>query len=107
MSRSRRCLCCRRKARVNEHGLCPECAVCLHCEERPSVHALGLCEDCHATPGIRSLYVRRRNWTPEWELHLRRKTAEVQRALKLEKLKKIEARTLGPRPLNHRPPSIA
>jgi hypothetical protein len=65
MSRPRTCLCCRRKASLNEHALCPECAVCLHCEKRPSVHPLGLCQRCHATPGIRLLYVRRRGWTTE------------------------------------------
>ena len=82
MPRRRVCACCRRKGRLNDHGLCPDCAVCLHCERRPGVHALGLCEACLADPGVRALYRRRRGWTPEWELHLRRKTAEVQRELR-------------------------
>ena len=82
MPRARLCPCCRRKGPLNEGGFCAECAVCLHCERRPSAHALGLCERCHAAPGVRVLYVRRRGWTTEWELHLRRKTAEVQRELR-------------------------
>jgi hypothetical protein len=76
------CACCRRKVRLNRHGLCPDCAVCLHCERRPSVDPLGLCERCAATPGVRATYTRRRGWTPAWEMHLRRKTEEVQRALR-------------------------
>ena len=82
MSQRRTCLCCRRRRWLNKHHLCPECAVCLHCEKCPSVNALGLCESCHAHEAIRTLYERREHWTPEWELHLRRKTAEVQRELK-------------------------
>jgi hypothetical protein len=82
MPRARLCICCRRKGQLNERRFCPDCAICLHCEKRPSAHALGLCERCHDTPGVRVLYLRRRGWTPEWELHLRAKTAEVQRALK-------------------------
>jgi hypothetical protein len=82
MPRRRLCPCCHRKGPLNEHGFCPECATCLHCEQGPSVHAHGLCATCAAEPGIRPLYRRGHHWTPEWEQHLRRKTAEVQRELK-------------------------
>jgi hypothetical protein len=42
----------------------------------------GLCERCHRCRPIRALYRRRHGWTPEWEMHLRRKTAEVQALLR-------------------------
>ncbi len=84
MPRKRICLCCERRGSLNEHDLCPECAVCLHCEKQPSVDPLGLCEQCVAAPGVQEVYTRRRGWTTEWELHLRRKTAEVQAALRRE-----------------------
>jgi hypothetical protein len=57
--------------------------LCVHCEQRPSVSPLGLCAVCHAVKGIRLLYVRRRGWTPQWELHLRRLTARAQQGLPL------------------------
>jgi hypothetical protein len=76
------CRCCRREGALNERRLCPECAVCLHCERRPSVSARGLCRRCHGCRDIRALYRRSHQWTPAWELHLRRKTAEVQAALR-------------------------
>jgi len=56
---------------------------CVHCEQRPSATALDLCSDCHANKGIRVLYLRRRGWTPEWELHLRRLTARAKQRLPL------------------------
>lgn len=46
--------------------------VCIHCERRPSLSAHGLCGICEASPGVRLLYHRRRGWTPQWEMHLRR-----------------------------------
>jgi hypothetical protein len=57
--------------------------LCVHCEQRPSVTALDLCSVCHANKGIRVLYLRRRGWTPEWELHLRRLTARAKQRLPL------------------------
>ena len=57
--------------------------LCLHCERRPSATALGLCSVCHAVKGIRVLYLRRRGWTPEWELHLRRLTERAKQRLPL------------------------
>jgi hypothetical protein len=73
------CRCCRRRrGRLNECGLCRDCEVCLHCERRPAVGELGLCDRCLARPCIVTLYRRGANWSPEWEMHLRRKTAEVQ-----------------------------
>jgi hypothetical protein len=57
--------------------------VCLHCEQRPSVNGLGLCAVCNAVKGIRVLYLRRRGWTPEWELHLRRLTQRARLRLPL------------------------
>ncbi len=78
------CRCCRRVVCCKERALCADCAVCLHCECQPSVNALGLCARCSAVSGIRRLYVRSAHWTPEWEQHLRRKTAEIQRALRMQ-----------------------
>jgi hypothetical protein len=58
--------------------------ICLHCEGAPSVNGLGLCRSCNAVGGIRVLYaVRRRDWTPEWERHLRRLAWRAQRGLPL------------------------
>ena len=59
-------------------------SVCLHCERRPSAGLLGLCAVCHARPCIRVLYaVRRRDWTPEWEAHLRRMAERAKKKLPL------------------------
>ena len=77
-----RCRCCRRKKGLNAHRLCQDCAVCLHCERREAVSELGLCQQCHETPKVCALYQRGPHWTPQWEMHLRRKTAEVQRQLR-------------------------
>jgi len=68
--------------------LCGDCAVCLHCESREAVTRLGLCEECHADSLVRKLYRRSHHWSPEWELHLRRKTAEVQRELGRQRRRK-------------------
>jgi len=57
--------------------------VCLHCERQPAVNRLGLCADCHAARWVRALYLRRRNWTPEWEAHLRRLTERARLRLPL------------------------
>lgn len=57
--------------------------LCLHCERRPAVGGLGLCAACHAIRGIRRLYVKRRGWTPEWEVHLRRLTERAKDRLPL------------------------
>jgi hypothetical protein len=56
---------------------------CLHCERAPAVNGLGLCPACAGTHNIRELYVRRRNWTPQWEQHLRRLTRRAQQGLPL------------------------
>ena len=82
-----RCRCCLRRKQLNAHRLCGDCAVCLHCEKHDAVTELGLCESCHETPHICDLYRRSQHWTPEWEMHLRRKTAEVQ-----EKLRRLRQR---------------
>jgi hypothetical protein len=82
MPRGRPCRCCCRRRWLNEHGLCPDCAICLHCEKNPAVSSRGLCQLCHEEPSIRVLYRRSNHWTPEWELHLRRKTAEIQAELR-------------------------
>jgi hypothetical protein len=66
---------------VNQHDLCSECSICLYCEGRPALTELGLCEQCDGEEWIRVLYRRGYHWTPEWEMHLRKKTAEVQRQL--------------------------
>jgi hypothetical protein len=58
-------------------------SVCLHCERRPPTTALGLCAACHARRSIRILYVRRSDWTPQWEAHLRRLTERARRRLPL------------------------
>jgi hypothetical protein len=57
--------------------------LCVHCEQRPATTALDLCSVCHAVKSIRVLYLRRRGWTPEWELHLRRLTARAKLRLPL------------------------
>lgn len=57
--------------------------LCVHCEQRPATTPLDLCSDCHAVKSIRVLYLRRRGWTPEWELHLRRLTARAKLRLPL------------------------
>ena len=57
--------------------------LCVHCEQRPSTTALDLCSICHAAKNIRVLYLRRRGWTPEWELHLRRLAARAKLRLPL------------------------
>jgi hypothetical protein len=57
--------------------------LCLHCEKAEAAGGLGLCPACHAVPGIRVLYVRRRGWTPQWELHLRRLADRARRRLPL------------------------
>lgn len=80
-----RCICCeRRKRRLNEFNLCPDCSVCLHCEQRPAETELALCRRCHDKPHIGELYRRSHHWTPDWELHLRRKTAEMQAQLRAQ-----------------------
>ena len=76
------CRCCRRKGIVNERRFCAECALCLHCEAGPTVHRWGLCSVCSDCYHIKVLYRRSHRWTPEWEQHLRRLTAEVQSALR-------------------------
>jgi hypothetical protein len=57
--------------------------LCIHCEQRPSVTELGLCAVCDAAENIRVLYTRRRHWTPQWELHLRRLAARARQRLPL------------------------
>ncbi|HWG41737.1 MAG TPA: hypothetical protein VN688_03055 [Gemmataceae bacterium] len=57
--------------------------VCIHCEQRPAVSVLDLCSVCHAAKNIRVLYLRRRGWTPEWEMHLRHLTARAKQRLPL------------------------
>ena len=56
---------------------------CLHCEQEAAVNGLGLCGRCDAISGVRSLYVRRRGWTPAWEAHLRKLTERARRRLPL------------------------
>ncbi len=56
---------------------------CQHCEQQPAVNRLGLCAACHARKGVRALYLRRRNWTPAWEAHLRRLAERARRRLPL------------------------
>jgi hypothetical protein len=42
-----------------------------------------LCAACNARAGVRVLYRRRRDWTPAWEAHLRRLTAQASAGLPL------------------------
>jgi hypothetical protein len=90
-----RCRCCRRKGVLNEQRFCVECAVCLHCEAGPTVHRWGLCLACVENYHIKVLY-RRHHWTPEWEQHLRRLTAEVQAALRREEAPPAATSALDP-----------
>ncbi len=57
--------------------------LCIHCEQHPPASGLGLCSACDAAKNIRVLYLRRRGWTPEWELHLRRLTERAKQRLPL------------------------
>jgi hypothetical protein len=58
--------------------------ICLHCERAPAGNRLGLCRSCNAVHSIRVLYLRRRrDWTPQWEVHLRRLTRRAQLGLPL------------------------
>lgn len=57
--------------------------VCLHCDKAPPRTSLGLCERCFARRAIRRLYVRRRDWTPAWEAHLRRLADRAREGLPL------------------------
>ena len=57
--------------------------LCLHCERRPRGSGLGLCASCNAKKNIRILYVRRRGWTPQWEINLRRLTERARQRLPL------------------------
>ncbi len=75
------CKCCQRPGMLNSHRLCGDCAVCLHCERRAAVSGLGLCRKCHRQRWVRQLYRRSYQWSSEWEMHLRRKTTEVQERL--------------------------
>jgi hypothetical protein len=56
---------------------------CLHCERAAAANGLGLCPACNEVPGIRSLYFKRRGWTPQWEAHLRRLTRRARLGLPL------------------------
>jgi hypothetical protein len=77
---------------------------CLHCEKLPPINALGLCRVCIAVKGIKHLYVRRRGWTPEWEMHLRRLTERARQRLPL-----FENEPSRDRPPEgcHAPPDVA
>lgn len=44
---------------------------CEHCERPATRDELGLCPRCGSVAGIRVLYLRRRDWSPQWEEHLR------------------------------------
>jgi hypothetical protein len=57
--------------------------VCLHCERRPPTAGLGLCPRCYRQRNIRRLYIHRRGWTPQWELHLRRLAERAKQRLPL------------------------
>lgn len=56
---------------------------CEHCERPTQRDKLGLCPTCATTEGVRVLYVRRRGWTPELELRIRRLAARAKRRLPL------------------------
>jgi hypothetical protein len=45
-------------------------SLCLHCEREPAVTKVGLCSRCDAVAGIRRLYIRRLDWTPEREARI-------------------------------------
>jgi hypothetical protein len=57
----------------------PEPTPCLHCERRPRARGLALCAACRAVPGIRRLYLRRRDQPPGWEEHLMRLAERAKR----------------------------
>src|SRR5262245_26739509 len=47
---------------------------CRHCRKGvQTLTCFELCDRCHRRPTIRVLYeIRRANWTPQWEEHIRR-----------------------------------
>jgi hypothetical protein len=57
--------------------------LCLHCERAPRENYLRLCGRCAAVRGIRRLYRRAANWTPEREARVQ---ALVERAKRQEPL---------------------
>jgi hypothetical protein len=63
--------------------MAPTTPRCLHCERRACASGSGLCSRCYARRPIRQLYIRRRGWTPQWEVHLRRLTERARRRLPL------------------------
>ena len=44
--------------------------LCLHCEKAPRENYLRLCNKCAAWRGIRRLYRKTANWTPERDAHI-------------------------------------
>jgi len=51
--------------------------LCLHCERAPRAHYLRLCNACAALRGIRRLYEKSADWTPERDARIQ---ALVERA---------------------------
>lgn len=56
---------------------------CLHCECAPQENYLRLCNRCAAKRGIRRLYRKTSNWTPERDAHIQ---ALVEKAKRQEPL---------------------
>jgi hypothetical protein len=58
--------------------------LCLHCENAPQASAkYRLCERCAGCKGLRNIYRKRRNWTPEWDAHLQKLADRARQRLPL------------------------
>jgi hypothetical protein len=56
---------------------------CLHCERAPRENYLRLCNRCASQRGVRRLYKKTANWTPEHDAHIQ---ALVEKAKRREPL---------------------
>jgi hypothetical protein len=57
--------------------------LCLHCEKEPQSNVYRLCARCAACDGLRNIYKKRKNWTPEWEDHLQKLAERAKNRLPL------------------------
>ena len=53
--------------------------LCLHCEQAPRENYLRLCHQCTAVGGIRRLYEKTADWTPERDARIQALVAKARR----------------------------
>ena len=58
-------------------------APCLHCEQAPQETYLRLCRRCASVRGLRRVYKRTANWTPEREARIQALVERAKRQLPL------------------------